>query len=376
MRPASIPRGSTCWPGCQNARAGVYRPAFGRVQARLPISLSASHSPSQRQHAVWISSVANTLFVEPDVFTAIAGVDAVDHQSQPFDVRLPAGCAAGIEDDRPRIILGELALDCPRQLLAALAIGFDRYLLDEPVHLRIAIPIPVEARTAAVKDVEERIGIGAAGLQVEPDGEIFAPDLWEIRGCVDRFELAVEINFLQLVDQQHRGIPVKRQVACGYFDLEPLIGSVTVLFHELSGLNAIFLYVGVIARQLPKHLRGHAPQPGGRRLQHAPDIALPSLKISINGMPLKLRPITPRRSRLSKGATSRLMITWRLMTPSGTSSQTACGICCCRSFSNCTVRWYGKVMSSFPDAKVSVAVAGLRMTVYSMPSRYGSPGFQ
>src|SRR5207247_6341463 len=79
------------------------------------------------------------LFVEPDVFAAIAAGDAVDHDRQPFDVGPPAGCAAGIEDDRPGAVFSHLLFDCPDQLLAPGLVGLDRLPLDQLIHLRAAI---------------------------------------------------------------------------------------------------------------------------------------------------------------------------------------------------------------------------------------------
>jgi len=41
------------------------------------------------------------LSVEPDVFHAPAVEDAVGRDRQPFDIGLPTGCTAPVEDDRP-----------------------------------------------------------------------------------------------------------------------------------------------------------------------------------------------------------------------------------------------------------------------------------
>jgi hypothetical protein len=49
--------------------------------------------------------VLEQLFVEPDVFPAIAVGDAGGHDRQPFDVGPPAGPAAAVKDDRPGAIL-------------------------------------------------------------------------------------------------------------------------------------------------------------------------------------------------------------------------------------------------------------------------------
>src|ERR1051326_4945345 len=60
------------------------------------------------------------LFVEPGVFPAIGAEDAVGTQRDVLDVRLPAGRDAAIGDDRPGKILGQLVLDLPQDLLAAI----------------------------------------------------------------------------------------------------------------------------------------------------------------------------------------------------------------------------------------------------------------
>src|SRR5467141_211059 len=93
------------------------------------------------------------LFVEPDVFHAPAVEDAVDHDRQALDPGLLAGPAAAIEDDRPGVVLRQLALDRPQQPLAPVQVGLTRLLLDQLVHLGIAVAIPVDVRTAAVKQL-------------------------------------------------------------------------------------------------------------------------------------------------------------------------------------------------------------------------------
>src|SRR5438270_8465722 len=79
------------------------------------------------------STRRGNLPVEPDVLHPVAVVDAVDHRHEPLDVGLGAGAAARIEDDRPRPILGETALDLPHQLLALPDIGFGRLPIDQLV---------------------------------------------------------------------------------------------------------------------------------------------------------------------------------------------------------------------------------------------------
>src|SRR6266853_5900325 len=78
------------------------------------------------------------LFVEPDVFHAPAVEDAVDHDRQPLHMRLPAGRAAVVKDDRPGAVFRQLPLDLPYQLLALLGVGLDRLPIDQLVQLGTA----------------------------------------------------------------------------------------------------------------------------------------------------------------------------------------------------------------------------------------------
>ena len=66
-------------------------------------------------------------------------------------------------------------------------------------------------------------------------------------GRVDGFELTVDINFFQLVDEDHRRIPIGRDIARRHLYLEPVIRSVTELLHNLAGISAVFPHVGVIS---------------------------------------------------------------------------------------------------------------------------------
>src|SRR5947209_12782350 len=83
----------------------------------------------------------------------------VDHDGQSLDPRLPTGPGAGIKDDRSGALLGELAFDRPEQLLAPPRVAFDRLLLDQLIDLRVAVAVPVQVRTASVKQIEESVGV-------------------------------------------------------------------------------------------------------------------------------------------------------------------------------------------------------------------------
>src|SRR5262249_15898050 len=120
-----------------------------------------------------------------------------------------------------------------------------------------------------------RIGIRATGLQIETDRVLLAHDLWVITAVVDRLELGFDVNLPQLIDQDDRRVPVEADVGRRNLELQRVIPALAKLFHDLSGLRSIFRDVRVITRQAFPLLRRHAPQPAGRRLQYAADLALP-----------------------------------------------------------------------------------------------------
>src|SRR5207248_11769864 len=104
------------------------------------------------------------LFVEPNVFHAPAVEHAVGHLRETSYVWLPAGSALRIEQDRPGDIFSQLAFDLPEHLLSLRWIPLARLVFDQLVNLGIAVAVPIDAGPAAVKYVEDRVGIGPAGL--------------------------------------------------------------------------------------------------------------------------------------------------------------------------------------------------------------------
>ena len=107
--------------------------------------------------------------------------------------------------------------------------------------------------------MENLVGVWPAPRAGETDDVVSAHDLGEpVRG-VDRLELAVDVDALQLVDQDHRRIPQVREVARRHLDLEPVVGPVAELLHDLASVRPVLLHVGVIARQLLQQIRRHAP---------------------------------------------------------------------------------------------------------------------
>src|SRR6516164_8442749 len=152
------------------------------------------------------------LFVEPHVFAARPVEDAVDQDDLTLDPGPHTGAAVGVKDDRPRVLLGQFALDLPQYLLPARRVALHRLLLDQLVDIVVAIAVPVDAGAAAIEQIEDRIGIRAAGLQVEADRVFLAHDLRVVAGGVDRLEFGFDVNLPQLIDQDDRRVAVEADI--------------------------------------------------------------------------------------------------------------------------------------------------------------------
>src|SRR4051812_33505971 len=117
----------------------------------------------------------------------------------------------------------------------------------------------------------------------------------------------------------------------------------------------------------------HTP-PGGGSID-APMSDLPSDRMSLNALRSSESAMARRRSALSNGGTSRFTIRL-VLTFIGATSHTASGAWDLMSLSSGIVTSVGNVMSNLPAMNARIAVERLGMMVNSMPSRYGSPGFQ
>src|SRR5579884_434047 len=109
---------------------------------------AAVHVPTQCWSCRIAASVASppALSVEPDILEAPAVVDAVDHDRQPLDLRLHAGGADVVEDDRPRAVLLQLLVDLPNQALPLLRVGDHRLLVEFLVQFLVAIAAVIARR--------------------------------------------------------------------------------------------------------------------------------------------------------------------------------------------------------------------------------------
>src|SRR5215472_7653261 len=251
-----------------------YSPSSFPRQAGIQRSLLSAVALDPRFREGDDNALRRRLLFEPDVLHAPAIEMAVHHLGEALDPRLPADPTTGVEQDRPGDVRRQPALDFPEDRLAPLRVAFARLLFDQLVYLGVAVAVPVHARPAAVEDLEQRIRIGTAGLQIERDREILAKDLRKILRRIDLIQLAVDIDVLQLVDQQHRRVAIQLDVAGRHFDVEVFVRAVAELLHDPAAVGTVFLDVGVVARQ-SLHLVGrHTPKAVRRRLQHSADLAL------------------------------------------------------------------------------------------------------
>src|SRR5438445_636964 len=65
--------------------------------------------------------------------------------------------------------------------------------------------------------------VDGALADIEANDKIFPHDPGIPLSGVDGFELAVDVDFLQLVDQDHRSIAIRRNVARRHRDSEPFV---------------------------------------------------------------------------------------------------------------------------------------------------------
>ena len=88
---------------------------------------------------------------------------------------MAAGHLARVEDDRPRDVFDQPALDLPDQFLALLRVRLHRLLFDQIIDLGIAVAGVVALRAADVILVELLIRVVDPSLgDIEPDNKIAA----------------------------------------------------------------------------------------------------------------------------------------------------------------------------------------------------------
>src|SRR5712671_2687353 len=215
----------------------------------------------------------------------------------------------------------------------------ERRVRDRMVAGRMAIGFLKEAATGEVPACIKRLSINEMAQLVLDDVQYSEPENVETRIWRPSLPVIHLASALQLL--LHLAEPVT-----GPIGLEAL----------LLGRNVIELLV-----------RG-----GG--CMTPPTLPFPWVMMSRKACRSRLKAIARRSSGWSNGATSRFMTRLRL-TLVGLSSQNASGAWLLTSLVSGTDR-PPKVMSNLPETNVSTAVDTLRMMVYSIPSRYGWPGFQ
>src|SRR5215471_2264226 len=193
-------------------------------------------SGSDPKRTLPLSVPLHGLLIQPNVLEAPAIEQAVHHDGHVLDIGSPAGRSPGIEDNRPRPVLGQFALDCPDQLLAPLPVSLPRLLLDQLVDFRVAVTVPIQARSASVMQIEERIGVRSADLRVDSDREILPLNFRQIAAGFDRVELSLDINLLQLVDQDDGRSPVRWEIRGQNLYFQLAARPVAELFHDGASL--------------------------------------------------------------------------------------------------------------------------------------------
>ena len=101
--------------------------------------------------------------VEPDILKAPIVIDAVLVLDMTFHLRMPARIGNVVRYDWIGDVLGELALDCPDQLLAQGGVRFLRLSIEELLHLGAAILGEVVLSLAGVILLEHGIGVVGSG---------------------------------------------------------------------------------------------------------------------------------------------------------------------------------------------------------------------
>src|SRR5437764_3763270 len=107
--------------------------------SRLPPDTSCALRRCSQARLTDATARRSVLFVEPHVFHAPAVIDAVDHQRQSLHLRLQAGGADLVIDNRPGAVLLQFPIDLPHQLLALRLVGLHRLLVRHLVAFAVAI---------------------------------------------------------------------------------------------------------------------------------------------------------------------------------------------------------------------------------------------
>src|SRR4051812_14529284 len=220
----------------------------------------------------------SALLVEPDVFHAPAVVDAVCHDVQVLDPGPPAAIADWEEQHWAHRRFGQLFFDFPNELLPLLRVRFHRLPVDHLVEFRIADTGIIPQRAGIEVFVEHHVRVIDSGLDRHgTDRKVLAINLWIPLRRIDDVEFGVDPDLLELRIQQYGRVPPRGDIARGDFGAQRIVRSVAQLFHDFTGLCAVFLHIGAVARQRSQLILRHAPDAARRRQHQAADILLAAI---------------------------------------------------------------------------------------------------
>jgi hypothetical protein len=169
----------------------------------------------------------------------------------------------------------------PDQRFALLLVRLDR------LQVGVAIAGIIAYRASCVAFIKLLVGIiNAANSQIGFNLIVSAGHLGKPIGGLDRIEFAVDINLLQLVDQDNRGIAINREVPRRNFYGEAVVRPITQVRQYFAGLGPALLKIGAIAWDRVQNVGRHGPHAFRRRQHGATNISLALSRRSYGRAPI------------------------------------------------------------------------------------------
>ena len=115
------------------------------------------------------------------------------------------------------------------------------------------VPMPTSPLAVTHRSSESGWSCPSVGIvdadprQIKANGIFSARHLGVPDAGVDHLEFTIDVNFLELVDQDHRRIAVDRNVARGHLDFERLGLAVAQALHDIARFCAALFNVGGVA---------------------------------------------------------------------------------------------------------------------------------
>src|SRR5437764_3824463 len=284
-------------------------------------------------------------------------------------IRLPA-----IADREPQHawtcgVFGEQALDLPADLGPLVTVELARLCREQLVDLGVAVLGVIALGLAGIILDDIAVGIvdGNSG-NIQSDGVILLGKPCVPARRIEDIRFANDVDLLELIDQDHRGIPVGRKIAGLNLDRQRLCIAVAELLHDRLRLSDVLFAIAAISRELRHSIRRHPPF-ADRLGQHCPaEQSLPFHQDGIERLGSMASDIAFRMSGLSNGGLTRFTI--RLIwSPLLVISHIASGARALTSLSSGTLTSDGKVISNSPAEKASIRVARLSITRNVISSR-------